>query len=1694
MAVVKNTSRSEGDTQYYGIDTSVVNTEAAELFGSEQIQLFDTPSGFGIMSGDTVFPPGHKYAGTTGWLTTRSIVKCLDLISEGEIEGIVSGEFVPDDDDAYEGQIGWNGGEIKPFTTANPECFLRSIYLNDTPIVNVNNQYNFQQAEIAITNGTPAGVSVDDDFLFIGEDLGLEKTRVINERLRGPDVASDTDLLGEIPAASDEVFHYHSKVYRLLNRDIDKIKVNIKISALTYTKVIIEDEEDMGGGVMKVTQRWPMDDIGQVRGSQLTFKYRYRPIYKDKLGNLDLNTSRGWYGRQGSKPFVSHIKGKVTSPYLHPYIIEVQDKLKTEFLAGWEIEITRVTLDSIESHISNQTYIDSITEVYESVLGYPNAALAAMSFNAEYFSQIPTRAYDVRLLKVKVPGGPGGYDPILRNYNESPWEGDFADEKKWTDNPAWIFYDLLTNKRYGIGKHLGDVEVDKWTLYEIGRFCDTLVSDGEEGFEPRFTCNTLINTKEDAVKVLQDFASVFRSILYYGFGSVHAVCDKPRKEVAQFNNSSVAEGNFTYSSTAKKTIPTVCLVRYNDKDNFYKPAIEYVEHTEGIRKYGVVEKEITAFACTSRTQARRLGRWMLSTELEQTETITFTAGPEAMLLRPGDIVKVTDSNRSEKKYGGRATRAEARSIVLDQGINFKKDTEYELTLTTPTYFYDTSIVDIDSQSYISDFRRSQIQTFNFTTGINDVTASTVVLGEDSTITGSKISWTGDMFIDNSVTDIVDKATWSVTEVNDQTTNLYNVTSTKENDDLSYGIEAIVHSTGKYSYIESGVFYSYLKTPQGITAPPNPASSCSLALKDHPDSPHGFTKRIQITVEPCAGGGSACDTGTTVGYRIYVKPKTDWDPNKDMKKEGGTVPINEWLHETIYLSDQGESEDPISYYIPGRNEQRYFVRVFAINSISVLSSSFVDGQDGVVETPEDLNGIYVFNHYPVKDIKIHSLRLQTNYALQNLPEAIPTKERYLYTDDKDAVVQWEASFLNDDEFSLPIDYRVSIHDPTSSTSAMPSTELADYITAFTEFNFSFDRNMSMPNNNGPKRHYDLVVQAIDENGITSSGVNQGTNFGWDIVEVLNPKPVGYYLTPRRRNGVNVGLQLGTDKTWTEQYIDGDGYVHLNVLSNTIPDLAGGYAYISKHPFSGADFNSNGSPKTIGQRSHITFGSQEEFKKPEFEITETNFEAPAGTTYGTYNSEIVFKPTGMTGSYAPPYHMGVKFYDSFDREIKNNALNSTWDQGVLTRSSSIYATEGLYLAFGRDTTGTAGEIIKENYCFTTGSCGKYVGNPDFGGATDSSDTFSVRLLPTKYYSANQSAFKYWIRLNINGHWEGQGISHVKVLSQKDVETVYDYKGFFEYSCKSIDLLTGVVEDGITYNVYYPAHPESFTKCNFRQGKLSTSFQILANTIDDPYELRFWGGTTYYEGLPFYMVTGATRHFLGDSVAYLPTELSRAGIAPDYDMHVPGATNEGLDKIPSYNERGKVIANKSRPLRGFRRFRVYFDENNLPQPADEGGLASYGVIGMNAWNGEYESWQGSHSKAGEQQIDLSKDILFAKDGTDVFPSSVQSWLNKGDLFENIPGVWNHHPAGFGAGFGGLAKSQKFFDVHLGRMIDDSYLNEGFFGVTTTNDYSIGSQMARVPIGYTQDTELHEAVYSINPYVTDPDHDGELKWNEYL
>ena len=362
------------------------------------------------------------------------------------------------------------------------------------------------------------------------------------------------------------------------------------------------------------------------------------------------------------------ISGKTTSTY------ERETAFRVSGTSPYTVRVTRQTPDSTTSYLNNKTVFQSVSVVTEEKFVYPGSVLAGVSVDATQFSSIPSRAYKCKMLKVKVPNN---YDPIARSYTGF-WNGGF--KVAWTDNPAWCFYDLLTNKRYGLGERIPESYVDKAALYQIAQYCDEYVPDGNGGFEPRFTCNLYLNNQKEAYKIISDMATIFRGITYWASGSIVPVQDSQKEKIYAFNNTNVIDGIFNYQSSDINTRYNAVSVTWNDPINFYKQAVEYVADDAAIAEMGFVNHtNIVAFGCTSRSMARRAGKWLLYTNTYETDAVTFSTGLEGVLPRPGDVIEISDTLRSSERRGGRLVSVSGTSVVLDAELQFNSGTTYTLS-------------------------------------------------------------------------------------------------------------------------------------------------------------------------------------------------------------------------------------------------------------------------------------------------------------------------------------------------------------------------------------------------------------------------------------------------------------------------------------------------------------------------------------------------------------------------------------------------------------------------------------------------------------------------------------------------------------------------------------------------------------------------------------------------------------------------------------------------------------------------------------------------------------------------------------------------------------------------------------------------------------------------------------------------------
>lgn len=345
------------------------------------------------------------------------------------------------------------------------------------------------------------------------------------------------------------------------------------------------------------------------------------------------------------------IVGKTTTTYQRSVRVALNGP------GPYDIRVRRASPESSSAKIQDELFWATMTEVIDARLSYPDSALIAIDVDAELFgSKMPARSYDVKLSIIRVPSN---YDPISRLYSGF-WDGQF--KMAWTDNPAWCFFDLSTHPIIGANNQ----SVDKWSLYRIAQYCDEMVPDGYGGWEPRFTCNTLFASREEAITTLNTLASVFRGMVYWGSDSVMAVADMPGDTIKLVTPANITSDGFEYVGTSLRERHSVAVVMWNDPNDEYKQVPELYEDPESIQLFGWRETQVTAACCTSRGQARRLAKWILYSERMETEIVSYTATSDHSDLRPGDYIKISDPDRAGARYGGRVLDGDAKVLTLDK--------------------------------------------------------------------------------------------------------------------------------------------------------------------------------------------------------------------------------------------------------------------------------------------------------------------------------------------------------------------------------------------------------------------------------------------------------------------------------------------------------------------------------------------------------------------------------------------------------------------------------------------------------------------------------------------------------------------------------------------------------------------------------------------------------------------------------------------------------------------------------------------------------------------------------------------------------------------------------------------------------------------------------------------------------------------
>ena len=421
----------------------------------------------------------------------------------------------------------------------------------------------------------------------------------------------------------------------------NEINVGTEVSSATaWTRTFTNTQLS----AVRLRLKWPslfkQEDNGDLVGYSINYA-------------IDLQTDGGTW----QTVLNTSVTGKTTSGYERSHRIDLPQAGST-----WTIRLRKITADANSAKIGDTMTLQSFTEVIDAKLRYPNTALLYIEFDSSQFNgSIPQISCEPRGRVIRVPDN---YDPDTRTYSGT-WQGAF--KWAWTDNPAWIFYDLVITDRFGLGNRLSAANIDKWTLYQVAQYCDQPVPDGKggSGTEPRYTCNVYVQDRNDAYTVLRDFAAIFRGMTYWGGDQIVALADMPRDVDYAYTRANVIDGRFTYSSSTTKTRYTTALVSWSDPDNAYADAMEPVFEQQLVARYGFNQLEMTAIGCTRQSEANRKGRWGILTN-NKDRVVSFDVGLDGNIPQPGYIIAVSDELLSGKVMGGRISAVNGRVIKLDR--------------------------------------------------------------------------------------------------------------------------------------------------------------------------------------------------------------------------------------------------------------------------------------------------------------------------------------------------------------------------------------------------------------------------------------------------------------------------------------------------------------------------------------------------------------------------------------------------------------------------------------------------------------------------------------------------------------------------------------------------------------------------------------------------------------------------------------------------------------------------------------------------------------------------------------------------------------------------------------------------------------------------------------------------------------------
>ncbi|HHU0731001.1 TPA: TipJ family phage tail tip protein [Klebsiella pneumoniae] len=506
---------------------------------------------------------------------------------------------------------------------------------------------------------------------------------------------------------------------------------------------------------VRVRLKWPslmkQEDDGDVVGN--TVKYA-----------IDLQTDGGAW-----QPVLeTAVTGKTTSGYERSHRIDLPQAGST-----WTLRLRKISPDANSVKVGDVMTLQSYTEVIDAKLRYPNTALLYIEFDSSQFNgSIPQISCEPRGRVIRVPDN---YNPETREYT-GVWTGGF--KWAWTDNPAWIYYDIVIADRFGLGNRLSSANISKWTLYQIAQYCDQLVPDGRggDGMEPRYTCNVYVQERNDAYTVLRDFAAIFRGMTCWNGEQIVVQADMPRDVDFTYTRANIV-GKPRYSSSSSQVRYTNALISWSDPDNAYADAMEPAFIPELVSRYSFNQLEMTAIGCTRQSEAHRKGLWGILTN-NKDRVVEFDVGLDGRIPQPGYIIALADELLAGRVNGGRISAVNGRVITLDRDVDAKPGDRLQLNLPSGI---------------------SQSRTIQAVNGRRQITVTTAY------------SETPER-----------ECVWAI-ESDDLFLQQYRVTGVKENSDATLTITGVAHDPDKFARIDTGAIIDQRPVsvlPAGNQSPPD----------------------------------------------------------------------------------------------------------------------------------------------------------------------------------------------------------------------------------------------------------------------------------------------------------------------------------------------------------------------------------------------------------------------------------------------------------------------------------------------------------------------------------------------------------------------------------------------------------------------------------------------------------------------------------------------------------------------------------------------------------------------------------------------------------------------------------------------------------------------------------------------------------